>query len=119
MPTGMGVTDPKFAKGGRKLKKTKHYTIPPNLEKMKSEKASRIRKICHLLEMDNDNRKRHYNEKYSERCKNLMGRLETYNQEKSRMHQEGKSVSCQGSVGKIEPKMSNYLPHYPSHTLQA
>ena len=91
----MGVIDPKFTKGGRKLKKTKHCTIPLNLEKMKSEKASRIRKIGHLLEMDNEKRKRHHNEKYVERFKNLMGRLETYNQEKSRMHQEGKSVSCQ------------------------
>ena len=95
MPTGMGVIDPKFAKGGRKLKKTKHCTFPPNMEKMKSEKASRIRKRCHLLGMDNEKRKRHHNEKYAKRCKNLMGRLETYNQEKSRMYQEGKSVSCQ------------------------
>ena len=94
MPTGMGVSDPKFAKGGRKLKKTKHCTIPPNLEKMKSEKASRIRKRGHFLGIDNEKRKRHHNEKYAERCKNLMRRLETYNQEKSRMHQEGKSVSC-------------------------
>ena len=95
MPIGMGVIDPKFAKGGRKLKKTKHCIIPPNLEKMKSEKASRIRKIGHLLGVDNEKRKRHHNEKYANRCKNLMGRLETYNQEKSRMHQEGRSVSCQ------------------------
>ena len=49
MPTGMEVIDPKFTKGGRKLKKTKHCTIPPNLEKMKSEKACRIRKRGHLL----------------------------------------------------------------------
>ena len=96
MPTGIGVIDQKFAKGGRKLKKTQHCTIPPNLEKMKSEKASRIRKRGHLLGMDNEKRKRHHNEKYAEICKkNLMRRLETYNQEKSRMHQEGKSVSCQ------------------------
>ena len=44
MPNGMGVIDPKFAKGDRKLKNTKHCTIPPNLEKMKSEKAFGIRK---------------------------------------------------------------------------
>ena len=91
----MRVIDPKFTKGGRKLKKTNHRTILPNLEKMKSEKASRIRKRGHLPGMDNEKRKRHHNEKYAERCKNLMGRLETYNQEKSRIHQEGKSVSCQ------------------------
>ena len=72
MPTSMGVIDPKFTKGGRKLEKTKHCTIPPNLEKMKSEKASRIRKIGHLLGMDNEKRKRHHNEKYAERCNNLM-----------------------------------------------
>ena len=95
MSTGMGVIDPKFAKGGRKLKKTKHCTIPPNLEKMKIEKASRIRKRCHLLGMDNEKRKQFHNEKYAERCINLMERLETYNQEKSSMHQKGKSVSCQ------------------------
>ena len=89
MPTGMGVIDPKFAKGGRKLKKTKHCTIPPNLEKMKNEKAS-------LLCVGHEKRKRHHNEKYAEGCQeNLMGRLETYNQEKSRMDQEGKSASCQ------------------------
>ena len=44
MPTGMRVIDPKFAKGGRKLKKIKHCTIPPNLEKMKKKKDSRIRR---------------------------------------------------------------------------
>ena len=82
MPTGMGVIDPKFVKGGRKLKNTKHCTIPPNLEKMKIEKASRIRKKGHLLGMDNEKRKKYHSEKYAERCKNLMGRLETYNQEK-------------------------------------
>ena len=95
MPTGIRVIDPKFAKGGRKLKKAKHCTISPNIEKMKSEKTSRIRKRGHLLGVDNEKRERHHNEKYAEICKNLMGRLETYNQEKSMMHQEGKSVSCQ------------------------
>ena len=95
MSTGMRVIDPKFAKGGRKLKKTKHCTIPPNLEKMKSEKAYGIRKRIYLLCVGKERRKRHHKEKYAERCKNLMGRLETYNQEKSRMHQEGKSLSCQ------------------------
>ena len=63
MPTGMGVIDPKLAKGGRKLKKTKHYTIPPNLEKMKSEKASGIRKRSYLLCVGEERRKRHHNEK--------------------------------------------------------
>ena len=28
MPTGMGVTNPKFAKNVRKLKKIEHFTIP-------------------------------------------------------------------------------------------
>ena len=93
MPTGMGVIDPKFAKGGRKLEKTKHCTIPPNLEKIKIEKAYGIRKRSYLLCVGKEKRKRHHNEKYAERCKNLMGRLETYNQEKSMMDQEGKSIS--------------------------
>ena len=35
MPIGMGVTNPKLAKGGRKLKKEKHCTIPKTLNKMK------------------------------------------------------------------------------------
>ena len=93
MPTGVGVIDPKFVKGGRKLKKTKHCTIPPNLEKMESEKALRIRRRSYPLCVGKEKRKRHHNEKYAERCKNLMGRLETYNQEKSSLDQEGKSVN--------------------------
>ena len=69
MPTGIGVIDPKFAKDGRKLKKTKQSTIPPNLEKMKSEKASRIRRISYPLWVGKERRKRHDNEKYAKRCK--------------------------------------------------
>ena len=49
MPTGIGVTNPKFVKGGRNLKKTKHCTILKTLIKMKSEKASKIRKISYCL----------------------------------------------------------------------
>ena len=33
MPTSMGVADPKFLEGGRKLKKAKHCTIPETLIK--------------------------------------------------------------------------------------
>ena len=33
MPTGMGVTNPKLAKGGKKLKE-KHCTIPKTLNKI-------------------------------------------------------------------------------------
>ena len=69
MPTGMRVIDQKFANGGRKLKKTKHCTIPPNLEKMKSEKAYGIRKISYLLCVGKERSKRHHNEKHAERCK--------------------------------------------------
>ena len=94
MPTDMRVIDSKFLKGGRKLKKTKHCTIPPNLEKMKSEKDSRIRRRSYPLCVGKEKRKRYRNEKYAEICKNLMGGLETYNQEKSSMDQEGKSVNC-------------------------
>ena len=42
MQNGMGITNPKLAKGGRKLKKTKHCTIPKTLNKMKK-KAFKIR----------------------------------------------------------------------------
>ena len=69
MPTGMEVIDPKFAKGGRKLKKTKHCTIPLNLEKMKSEKASRIRNRIYLLCVGKERRKRHHNEKMQKDAK--------------------------------------------------
>ena len=69
MPICMGVIDPKFAKGGRKLKKTKHCTIPLNLEKMKSEKDFEIRKRIYLLCVGKEMRKRHHNEKYAGRCK--------------------------------------------------
>ena len=68
MLTCMGVIDLKFAKGGRKLKKRKHYTIPPNLEKMKSEKASEIRKISYLLCVGKERRKRHHDKKI---CKKM------------------------------------------------
>ena len=43
MPIGMGVTDPKFVKGGRKLKREKHCTIQKTLIEDKKQKASKIR----------------------------------------------------------------------------
>ena len=95
MPIGMGVIDPKFNKGGRKFKSTKHCTIPLNLEKLKCKNAYRIMKRRYLLYVGKEQGKRHHSEKYAERYKNLMGRLEIYNQDKSRMDQEGKSISCQ------------------------
>ena len=39
MLNGMRVTYPKLAKGGRKLKKPKHYTIPKTLCKNGKEKS--------------------------------------------------------------------------------
>ena len=36
MPTGMGVTNPKFAKSVRKPKKTEHYTFPEKWQKKKN-----------------------------------------------------------------------------------
>ena len=44
MPTGMGVASPKFSKSNRKLKKTKHCTIP-NLRKIKA-KELKNKGIC-------------------------------------------------------------------------
>ena len=48
MPTGMGVIDPKFVKGGRKLKETKHFTIPSNLVKDESfsNKGEKLFSLC-------------------------------------------------------------------------
>ena len=96
MLTGMGVIDRKFAKGGRKFKKTKHCTIPPNLEKMKSEKTSRIRKRGHLLGMDNEKRKRHHNEKYAERCKKIDGKVP--NLQSREIKDESRRQECKLSV---------------------
>ena len=36
MPTGMGATNPKFAKSVRKPKKTKHYTFPERWQRKSS-----------------------------------------------------------------------------------
>ena len=36
MPTGMGDTDPKFAKSVRKPKKTEHYTFPKKWQRKSS-----------------------------------------------------------------------------------
>ena len=48
MPIGMGVIEPKFVKGGRKLKKTKHCTIPSNLMRNESfsNKGEKLSSVC-------------------------------------------------------------------------
>ena len=51
MPTGMGVINPKSVKGGRKLKKIKHCTIPSNFvrdERYKSfsNKGEKLSSVC-------------------------------------------------------------------------
>ena len=48
MSTDMRVIDPKFVKGGRKLKKTKHCTIPSNLvrDKSFSNKGEKLSFVC-------------------------------------------------------------------------
>ena len=83
MLTGMRVIDPKFVKGVRKLKKTKHCTIPSNLVRNESflNKGEK-----YLLFVGNEKEKRYHNEEYAERCTNMMGMLKTYNEEKSRMY---------------------------------
>ena len=43
MPIGMGVINPKLAKGGRKLKKTKHCNIPKTLNINEKKRSSRMR----------------------------------------------------------------------------
>ena len=49
MSIGMGVANPKFVKGGRKIKKAKHCTIPQTLIKMKREKGYKIRRKVYNL----------------------------------------------------------------------
>ena len=48
MLTSMGVINPKFVKGGRKLKKTKHCTIPSNLvrDESFSNKGEKLSSMC-------------------------------------------------------------------------
>ena len=43
MPTSIGVTNLKLFKGGRKVKKTKHCTIPKTFNINEKKRASRIR----------------------------------------------------------------------------
>ena len=49
MPTGMGVTNTKFFKGGKKLKNTNIAPFHKPWEEMKTERASKIRKKSHTL----------------------------------------------------------------------
>ena len=53
MPTGMGVVDPKLVRGGRKLKRVKHCTIP-NLEQNDKKRASELEelKMKHRVEKE-------------------------------------------------------------------
>ena len=44
MPTGMGATNPKFAKSVRKPKKTEHYTFPEKWQRKKKVPTMRITK---------------------------------------------------------------------------
>ena len=56
MPTGMGFIGPKFVKGGRKLKKTKHCTIPSNLVTYESysNKGEKLSSMCGQLKKEKD-----------------------------------------------------------------
>ena len=45
MSTGMRVTNPKLSKGGRKLKKEKHCTIPKTLHKNGKEKSFKCEEL--------------------------------------------------------------------------
>ena len=49
MATGMRVTNPKLAKGGRKLKKEKHYTIPKALKRNEKNRVSGIRNLIQSI----------------------------------------------------------------------
>ena len=52
MPTGMRVTDPKFVKGGRKLKKIKHCTIPKTMMKVYSLNVVKKRTTTKSMQKD-------------------------------------------------------------------
>ena len=65
MPTGMGVTNPKFVKGGRKLKKAKHCTIPLTL--IEDEKRKNFKDKEENLQFECGQEKYH-NRNYAERC---------------------------------------------------
>ena len=60
MPTSMRVIDPKYVKGGRKLKKTNIAPFHKTWREIKSEKSSKIRKISYLLCVGEERRKRHH-----------------------------------------------------------
>ena len=55
-------------------------------------------------------------QKYARKPDGKVGNLQSREIKDASIRQE-----CKLSVksGLIEPKMSNYLPHFPSHTLQA
>ena len=64
MPTGMGVTDSRLAKNGRKLKKEKHCTIPKTLNKVKKK-----RHLWKRTELKvNSGKGKSHSEKYVKRC---------------------------------------------------
>ena len=60
----MGVTNPNLSKGGRKIKKTNHCTIPKTLKINENKRASRMRTE---LKVESGQHKCH-NGKYANRC---------------------------------------------------
>ena len=50
MSTGMGVTNPKLAKGGIKLKKVKHCTIPKTLNKNNKKEKEKEKSFWSIIE---------------------------------------------------------------------
>ena len=44
MPIGKGVADPKLLKGGKKLKRVKHCTIP-NLDQNDKKRGSKVEEL--------------------------------------------------------------------------
>ena len=53
MPTGIGVTNPKFVKSDRKPKKTKHCTIPKTLIREEEQKEFQKRNWANKSESGN------------------------------------------------------------------
>ena len=74
MPIIIGVTDPKFIKGGRKLKMEKHCTIPKTLIEDEKQKASKIRKrVCSVNVVKRDTTR----ESMKKDAPKQMGKLES------------------------------------------
>ena len=104
----MGVTNPKLAKSGRKLKKAKHCTIPKTLNKKKRKDA--YGKGTELKV--NSGKGKSHNGEYVKRCtKPSLGSLKFVFSRKRKDEQIGcEMLNSMCTFGELEPKMSSQPP---------